>query len=84
MFARHRLTGRISLIALIAATVIVAIPGDAFARHGMHHAHGMRHAHYGRHVLHARAAVPNDVVQPTTSLPPMRYYGGPKSPMWRG
>ncbi|WP_461346850.1 hypothetical protein [Bradyrhizobium sp. USDA 4451] len=43
-----------------------------------------RHCHPHRphrHPMHT-AAVPAPV-QPALHLGPMRYYGGPKSPMWR-
>jgi hypothetical protein len=66
---------RIGLVTLV-ATMLTAGPGsDALAK-----------AHKGR--LHARSAVYESqaqlVAQPATHLGPMRYYGGPKSPMWRG
>jgi hypothetical protein len=70
-------TSRIVTTALLAATAIAAVSSDALARRGVHRAHlSKRHlpAHFVR----------DDPPQPTVNLPPMRYYGGPKSPMWRG
>jgi hypothetical protein len=63
---------RIGFVTLVAAILTVAICGDAAAK-----AH--RHAH--RAVLESHA----QLVSPQPTQPgPMRYYGGPKSPMWRG
>jgi hypothetical protein len=70
-------TLRIVTTALLTATAIAAVSGDALARHGIHRAHfSKRHmpAHFVR----------DDPPKTTVTLPPMRYYGGPKSPMWRG
>jgi len=62
---------------LVVSMAFAAIPGDASARHYKHFAH-----HYGsaRHVRCAQASV---VGTPSPALGSMRYYGGPKSPMWR-
>jgi hypothetical protein len=64
---------RIGLITLIATTLAIGISGDALAK-----------VHHNRHrYAHARSRaqlVPRQPAQPG----PMRYYGGPKSPMWRG
>jgi hypothetical protein len=67
---------RIGLIALTAAVLTAGINGEAGAK-----------VHKGR--LHVRSAVYESQAQlvsqpPMTHLGPMRYYGGPKSPMWRG
>jgi hypothetical protein len=68
---------RIVIATLVAAIVIVALSGEAFARRGVDHARfSSRHLHHD--------VVRNDPPQATVNLPPMRYYGGPKSPMWRG
>jgi hypothetical protein len=74
---------RIGFVTSLAAVLIAGICGDAVARthHRTHHRVHVRH-------LHARSAsfdshaqlAPQPPVQPGT----MRYYGGPKSPMWRG
>jgi hypothetical protein len=66
---------RIGSVALVAAVLTAGLSGEAAAK-----------VHKGR--LHARSAVYESqaqlVSQPPTHLGPMRYYGGPKSPMWRG
>jgi hypothetical protein len=65
-------TVRIGFVTLVAAILTVGICGDAAAK-----AH--RHAH--RAVLESHA----QLVSPQSAQPgAMRYYGGPKSPMWRG
>jgi hypothetical protein len=66
---------RIAIATLVAATVVTGLSSEAFARRGVHHAHGGHLHHY---------VVRDDPPQTTVDLPPMRYYGGPKSPMWRG
>jgi hypothetical protein len=63
---------------LVAAIAVAAIPADASARHHKHLAY--RHG-LGHHVRNAQAFVV--VTTPSTTLGSMRYYGGPKSPMWR-
>ena len=66
---------RIGFIALAAALLSAGLSGDASAEF-----------HKGR--VHARSAFYEShaqLVSPApTHLGPMRYYGGPKSPMWRG
>jgi len=62
--------------ATLAVTILTAgLCGDASAK-----------AHKGR--LHARSSVYESraqlVPQQPAQLAPIRYYGGPKSPMWRG
>jgi hypothetical protein len=67
---------RIGFATLITAVLTVGLCGDAVAK--VHHK--------GR--LHARSAVYESHAQLVSPAParlgPMRYYGGPKSPMWRG
>jgi hypothetical protein len=66
---------RIGLVTLVAAILTASLGGAAVAK-----------VHKSR--VHARGAVHEShaemVSQPATHLGPMRYYGGPKSPMWRG
>jgi hypothetical protein len=66
---------RIGLVTLVAAMLTASLSGEAVAK-----------VHKSR--VHARSAVYESpaqmVLQPATHLGPMRYYGGPKSPMWRG
>jgi hypothetical protein len=64
--------------ALLAATAIAAVSSDAVARRGVHH-----RVHVSKRRL-PNQFVRDDPPQTTVNLPPMRYYGGPKSPMWRG
>lgn len=60
-------------ITLIAGAILTIVPAQA--RHG-HHRH-----------MHAHRVVPVAALQLVAQAPihlgPMRYYGGPKSPMWR-
>ena len=68
---------RIAATALGAMVVTFAFVNDASARRGI------RHAHFARSNWHRRA-VHTDSYPTSVVLPPMRYYGGPKCPMWRG
>jgi hypothetical protein len=68
---------RIGFVTLMAAILTVGIGGDAFAMILKAH----RHAH-ARSVAYASRA--QLVSEQPVRLGPMRYYGGPKSPMWRG
>jgi hypothetical protein len=72
-------TARIGFAILVGTILIVGSCGDAVAK-----ADGARwHARYesrGRESLkHLQL-----LTQQPVRLGPMRYYGGPKSPMWRG
>jgi hypothetical protein len=66
---------RFGFLTLVATMLTVGICRDALAK-----------AHKGR--LHARSAVYESRAQLEPQQPArlgaMRYYGGPKSPMWRG
>jgi hypothetical protein len=70
---------RIGSVILVGAILTVGLCGDAFARH-----HFARH-HKGH--LHARGSLSESRAQLVTEQPAqpgaLRYYGGPKSPMWR-
>ena len=55
--------------------MIAAAPGKAKMKHRWH----VVHHHVGKPVQFAATASPQ-----TVTLGPTRYYGGPKSPMWRG
>jgi hypothetical protein len=67
-------SARIGFISLVTTILTVGIHGDAVAKHGK-----------GR--LHARSSISESHAQFVSQQParpgPMRYYGGPKSPMWR-
>jgi hypothetical protein len=61
----------------IGVVLALASGGNAFARTAHGHVH-----HAGAHGY--KLAKPLYVASPEpTRLGPMRYYGGPKSPMWR-
>jgi hypothetical protein len=68
-------TARLVLATLVAMVLTAGICGDAVAR-----------GHKAR--WHARNIPVESRVQPVLQQPvrlgAMRYYGGPKSPMWRG
>ncbi|SHL79920.1 hypothetical protein SAMN05444159_6848 [Bradyrhizobium lablabi] len=66
-------SARIGFATVVAAIVTAGFSGNALAAHkGHRHVHGT--------VYESRAQL---VSQPPAQLGPMRYYGGPKSPMWR-
>jgi hypothetical protein len=62
-------------VATLVVVLTTAISGDAAAKTHK------RHLHARSVVYESRAQL---VSQAPTRLGPMRYYGGPKSPMWRG
>jgi len=68
---------RIGLATLVAAIVTAATCSSAVAR--VHKTHHHWHAHGALYESRAQLAP-----QAPVRLAPMRYYGGPKSPMWRG
>ena len=67
---------RIGRVILVVAAISLTVPGEAAAKRSRHIAH---HHVWSKQTKNARAAMPPQ----TTSLGSMRYYGGPKSPMWR-
>jgi hypothetical protein len=75
---RGRLIGiaRIGFVVFAAGVMIVMVAGEAAAKHRRHvvHHHGL-----SKQTVNAQAAV----LPQSTSTGMMRYYGGPKSPMWR-
>jgi hypothetical protein len=81
-------TMRIGFAILVGAITTAAICGDAVAKsHKMRVAHKVHHkVHFARkaHWHESRAEAVFFVSQQPVRLGPMRYYGGPKSPMWRG
>jgi hypothetical protein len=66
---------RVGFGVLVGAVLTAGISGDAVAK-----------VHKGR--LHARSSISKGRAQVVSQQParlgPMRYYGGPKYPMWRG
>jgi hypothetical protein len=75
MTSRTIRSARVGLVAWAVAALTAGIGGDAVAK-----------AHKGH--LHARSELSDSHAQLVAPEPvrlgPMRYYGGPKSPMWRG
>ena len=69
---------RIGLAAVIATILVVGICGEAAAK--THRTH-IRHLLVRSVRLESHAQL---VPQPQARLDVMRYYGGPKSPMWHG
>jgi hypothetical protein len=68
---------RIGFVALAAMILTAGFAGDAVAGHRAHTAHF--------HGLNARAQYVQSVPLQRNAAPTaMRYYGGPKSAMWRG
>jgi hypothetical protein len=66
---------------LVAAILTAGTSGEALARSGKRHMHARDIA---RHKCGGASITPHEsVLQPRVLLGPMRYYGGPKSPMWR-
>jgi hypothetical protein len=74
----HARSARIGFLTLAAAMILTAgLVSDAAARHRVHTAHFRG--------LNARAQHMQSVsVQENAGPMAMRYYGGPKSQMWRG
>ena len=69
---------RWALVVLVAAIQTAGICGDAIAKTGKGHLHLAAQSYRVEPVNNVQAGL----VQ--ARLGPMRYYGGPKSPMWRG
>jgi hypothetical protein len=69
---------RVGFVTVIATILVVGICGDAAAR--THRTH-VRHLQARNVMFESRAQL---VPQPPAPLSAMRYYGGPKSPMWHG
>jgi hypothetical protein len=75
--------GRIFRIGLLMSAAILVAPtdGEVLAKTGKRHLHVRHFAVHGRA---ARLAMPLQLaLQQPARLGAMRYYGGPKSPMWR-
>jgi hypothetical protein len=66
-------TARLGFVTVVVATLTAGICGDAVAKFHKGHLHDQRS------ISESRA----ELMQPVR-LGAMRYYGGPKSPMWRG
>jgi hypothetical protein len=65
---------RISTTALLVSVAIIALAGESFAGDSVRHVH----------VKERGRVVEGNSDRPTSARPSMRYYGGPKSSMWRG
>jgi hypothetical protein len=72
---------RWALVVLVATIQTAGICGDAIAKTGKGHLHA-RHLAYAGYRSEPVNSMQAGLVQ--ARLAPMRYYGGPKSPMWRG
>ena len=66
---------RVAVGLLVGLTLIAGAVSPVQARHANHPS---------RHVHRTKAAPTQFVDASSSNLGPMRYYGGPKSPMWRG
>jgi hypothetical protein len=77
------MTGLVAWIArwgvaiLFGALLTSVVSGEASAKHRSGHMHARQHARHSITISHAE----NISAQPSR-LVTMRYYGGPKSPMW--
>jgi hypothetical protein len=67
---------RVGIVVLAVAGVTASVTGQAAARHNRHVVHHRQPLNPV--VQNAQAALPE-----SSHLGAMRYYGGPKSPMWR-
>ena len=87
-------SARVGFAILLGTILAAAASGDAAAKVRKAHLHARAHLHAEAY-LHARsfgsesrgwesAWNQEPVSQQPARLGPMRYYGGPKSPMWRG
>jgi hypothetical protein len=80
-----RITG-IGFGVLVGMFLTIGIDADAAAKTAKPHRHTYSHAHSyvaeDREQAHGKRV--QRVVHQPTRLEPMRYYGGPKSPMWSG
>jgi len=65
---------------LVIATAAIMVGASPTAASARHHKHVVPHPVMSKQVLDAQASS----APQTESLGGMRYYGGPKSPMWRG
>ena len=64
---------------LVAAILTAGIGGEALAKSGKRHVR-----HIAKHRCGDASITPHEsMLQQRGLLGPMRYYGGPKSPMWR-
>jgi hypothetical protein len=71
---------RIGFAVLVGTILTAGLCSDAVAKARKGHLHG-HHVHAHHVIYESRAQL---VTQQPVRLGPMRYYGGPKSPMWRG
>jgi hypothetical protein len=69
---------RWGFVVVLGAILAVATSGEAAAKHRKGHLH-YAHVHHSIEGSHAQL-LPQQPARPGA----MRYYGGPKSPMWRG
>jgi hypothetical protein len=75
-------SARVGVVILVGTILIAGICSDAVAKTGKRHWHARGLVSEGRGQQSAKCA--QLVSRQPVRLGPMRYYGGPKSPMWRG
>jgi hypothetical protein len=75
-FGIGRKLARAAIVVFAAAIAMAGVTGEAAARHHRHVVHHHQPLSVG--VQNAQAAL-----NESSHLGVMRYYGGPKSPMWR-
>jgi hypothetical protein len=73
---------RVGFVALVATILAAGSSSDAAAKAGKKRLHDRRVTSEGRKKDSAKKL--DSVAQQPVRLGAMRYYGGPKSPMWRG
>jgi len=67
-----RKLARVGVVLFAAAIAMASVPGEAAAKHFKHH-----------RALSGEAQNAQAAMTESSHLGAMRYYGGPKSPMWR-
>ena len=74
---------RCGFAVLFGALLTSVVSGEALARHHSGHLHARLHVHHGFAGSHFAGSHAELVAPQPSQLGAMRYYGGPKSPMWR-
>jgi hypothetical protein len=73
---------RIGFVIMVATALTAGICGDAAAKAGKGRSHSRGFIYEGRDSKSAKRL--QLASRPSGRPGPMRYYGGPKAPMWRG
>ena len=82
MTCRIARSARVGFVILVGTILTVGMCGDALAKLHKRHLHARGFLSGSRERQSAKCA--RLVSQQPVRLGPTRYYGGPKSPMWRG